>query len=115
MTRSPRTPLLADRVNVASIEQTITEATRPGVAMPPRATVLMHIVALTVDVKTLLREVSRGHPAYQRAQGLVLPRARPGEQTNHYELWQYSLTLARAAQDLLDAAQQEAALHDSQH
>ncbi|MFD9072282.1 hypothetical protein [Streptomyces lasiicapitis] len=115
MTISPEAPLLADRVNVTSIEQSITEATRPGVAMPPRATLAVHIAALTTDVKSLLYEVSREHPAYQRAQGLVLPRARPCARTNHYELWQYSLTLAHAAQDLLDVAQQEAAPHDSPH
>ncbi|ATM24822.1 hypothetical protein SMD44_p20039 (plasmid) [Streptomyces alboflavus] len=115
MTTSSEVPLLADRVHVASIEQTITEATRPGVAMPPRPILVMHVAALTADVMRLLPEAPREHPAYQRAQELVRPRARPCPHTNHYELWQHSLTLAHAAQDLLDVAQQEAAPHVPQH
>ncbi|MFD0416862.1 hypothetical protein [Streptomyces sp. NPDC127108] len=115
MTASSEVPLLTDRVNVASIEQTITEATCPGVAMPPRPTLVMHVAALTADVLMLLAEASREHPAHRRAQELVRPRAQPCAHTTHYELWQYTLTLAHAAQDLLDVAQQEAAPHGPEH
>ncbi|MFJ2774768.1 hypothetical protein [Streptomyces sp. NPDC087300] len=111
MTISHEAPPLTSRVNVASIDRMIAEAVRPGVAMPKRATLVMHISALTNDVKMLLPEVPRERAEYERAQGLVLPRARPGPGASHYELWQYSLTLAHAAQDLLDVAQQEAGTH----
>ncbi|WP_030570914.1 hypothetical protein [Streptomyces aureocirculatus] len=102
MTISHDAPSTNVRVNIASVERTIFETMRPGVAMPARATLVVHVAALTANVKALLPAVPRDHRAYERAQGLVLPRARPGEQASHYELWQYSLALARAAQELLD-------------